>query len=75
MPGRMPTAAITKRIKIKTAYNLAIVKNLITKMSRKIIVTGDGKPFDGKMLLATFANGAFTEAVINALPMPWSMTV
>jgi len=50
-----------KRIKkIKTAYNLAIVKNLITKMSRKIIVTGDGKPFfDGKMLLATFANGAF----------------
>ena len=57
----MPTAAITKRIKkIKTAYNLAIVKNLITKMSRKIIVTGDGKPFfDGKMLLATFANGAF----------------
>jgi len=50
-----------KRIKsIKTAYNLAIVKNLVTKLSRKMIVTGDEKPFFAdKLLLATFANGSF----------------
>lgn len=54
---------------MKTAYNFAIARNLLSKMSRYALVEADGKViYEGKMLLMTFANGAFYGGGYNCAP-------
>lgn len=60
-----------KRLKnMKTAYNWAIVRNLLSKMSRKVIVEADGNfMYQGSILLMTFANGGFYGGGYNCAPL------